>query len=215
MHTISGALVLKIINDIDLFKDYVHFYHLMSTNNIDNYLRIKILYIFHFLSCFSQLIIVYLKPKNLHDKHHNMMFTHHILTLLLLIISYAFNYTIIGIYILYLHEISDIFLDLTKIFKYLYRFNLAKFFMTLLIIIWFYLRIYNFGDFIIEAKYFLYYNNLDIIKQNTSYIAIFFIDILFIFDIIWFIFIVKLYSKIILKNPKQLLLILNKEYEQS
>lgn len=46
------------------------------------------------------------------------MISHHIITILLLIASYLSNYTRVGVTILLLHDISDIFLEVAKVFNY-------------------------------------------------------------------------------------------------
>ena len=52
-------------------------------------------------------------------KDYVMMYVHHLVTILLVLGSYANNYMRVGTVILFLHDSSDIFLDLLKIFNYL------------------------------------------------------------------------------------------------
>lgn len=46
------------------------------------------------------------------------MYLHHIVTIALLYTSYWYNYMRIGVIVLYLHDVSDIVVDLLKIFNY-------------------------------------------------------------------------------------------------
>eukprot|EP00327_Prymnesium_parvum_P047640 CAMPEP_0205879670 /NCGR_PEP_ID=MMETSP1083-20121108/15517_1 /ASSEMBLY_ACC=CAM_ASM_000430 /TAXON_ID=97485 /ORGANISM="Prymnesium parvum, Strain Texoma1" /LENGTH=301 /DNA_ID=CAMNT_0053242637 /DNA_START=332 /DNA_END=1238 /DNA_ORIENTATION=+ len=51
-------------------------------------------------------------------KDYILMYTHHLVTIALLYTSYYYNYMRIGVIVLYLHDVSDILVDLLKIFNY-------------------------------------------------------------------------------------------------
>jgi hypothetical protein len=52
-------------------------------------------------------------------KDYFMMLIHHIVTMCLLVFSYRFNYVKIGLAVLYVHDASDIFIDIMKCTNYL------------------------------------------------------------------------------------------------
>ena len=52
-------------------------------------------------------------------KDYVMMYLHHIVTIMLVWGSYSYNYLRIGTVVLFVHDSSDIFVDLLKIFNYL------------------------------------------------------------------------------------------------
>ncbi|KAK7696028.1 hypothetical protein QCA50_000669 [Cerrena zonata] len=52
-------------------------------------------------------------------KDHWQMMTHHVITVILMIGSYSYNYTRIGCLIMLLMDLSDVFLPLAKMFRYL------------------------------------------------------------------------------------------------
>ncbi|CAL1701061.1 unnamed protein product [Somion occarium] len=52
-------------------------------------------------------------------KDHWQMMTHHIITVLLMFASYAYNYTRIGCLVMFLMDFSDVFLPLAKMLRYL------------------------------------------------------------------------------------------------
>ena len=51
-------------------------------------------------------------------KDYILMFTHHLVTIALLSVSYYYNYIRIGVIVLYVHDVTDIVVDLLKIFNY-------------------------------------------------------------------------------------------------
>ena len=54
------------------------------------------------------------------EKHKDyfLMFAHHLVTIALVGCSYSYNYLRVGVVVLYLHDVSDVLGDLTKIFNY-------------------------------------------------------------------------------------------------
>ena len=82
-------------------------------------------------------------------KDYVMMYVHHLVTILLVWGSYSNNYMRVGVVVLFLHDFSDVFLDLLKIFNYLklegrkgYFIIEFAFFANLLV--WAYSRLYIF-----------------------------------------------------------------------
>ena len=53
-----------------------------------------------------------------HRKDYFLMYTHHLVTIALVALSYYYNYVRIGVIVLYAHDISDIIIDLLKLFNY-------------------------------------------------------------------------------------------------
>ena len=61
---------------------------------------------------------------------------HHIVTVGLLVYAYYVNFTRIGIIIMLLHDISDIFLEAAKLSRYCRRQNLSFFLFVLFFVSW-------------------------------------------------------------------------------
>ena len=61
---------------------------------------------------------------------------HHVVTVGLLVYSYYVNLTRIGIMIMLLHDVSDIFLEAAKLSRYCRRQNLSMFFFALFFASW-------------------------------------------------------------------------------
>jgi TLC domain len=124
------------------------------------------------------------------------MLVHHIVTAVLCVSSYMFNYTNIGAIILFLHDISDIPLDCLRLFKIL-KFNVAmsvSYVFTLLF--WFVWRIYYFAFYVlrsvaVESKSLIYPTSCMVgqCAMHESIERIPFLSLLttlFILHLIWF-----------------------------
>ena len=73
------------------------------------------IYIFEILQYVYQIYIYYKKPIKYRDNQHYQLFYHHFLTIFLISFSWYCNLFPYGIMILFFHDFSDIFLDLSKI----------------------------------------------------------------------------------------------------
>jgi len=82
-------------------------------------------------------------------KDYVMMYLHHIVTIMLVWGSYSFNYVRVGTVVLFVHDLSDIIVDLLKIFNYLKLEGPKGAFLVELaflsnLVVWAYLRLYIF-----------------------------------------------------------------------
>lgn len=79
---------------------------------------------------------------------------HHIVTSGLLIYSYAVNFTRVGVVVLLIHDISDIFLELAKLCNYSKRENQSMVWFAVFLISWIVLRVVIFPAFVIRSTLF-------------------------------------------------------------
>ena len=73
------------------------------------------IYLFEILQYMFQIYMYHTKPLQYRDKQHYQLFFHHFFTISLISISWYGNTFPYGIVVLFLHDFSDIFLDLSKI----------------------------------------------------------------------------------------------------
>jgi len=85
----------------------------------------------------TQVIILNIEERR---KDHVQMFTHHIVTVLLMIVSYLTNFTRVGADILFILDWCDIFLPFAKMAKYLSIPLVPDVFFTIFLISWFVTR---------------------------------------------------------------------------
>merc|ERR1712113_990117 len=88
-----------------------------------------------------------------------MMFSHHIITLALIICSYATGYTRVGVLVLMVHNGSDMFGDVLKMVNYMGLHGKANFFITetsflMVIVTWPFFRLYLLPSKIIYSSLF-------------------------------------------------------------
>jgi len=93
---------------------------------------------------------MYFQPRN---DLSQTLWVHHILTIILLTSSWWSGYHHIGGFIMYIHDISDIPVHLVRLVRYCHFHGsqadvLQMLIMPVLLIAWFYYRIFVFGDFI-------------------------------------------------------------------
>ncbi|OQS02487.1 hypothetical protein THRCLA_05131 [Thraustotheca clavata] len=84
-----------------------------------------------------------------HRKDHLVMMGHHVVTIALIIWSYAVGYLPIGVIIMFLHDVSDIPLDMLKMVNYLKMEDRKGWFVTEILFVitlieWIYFRVYLF-----------------------------------------------------------------------
>ena len=95
---------------------------------------------------------VYIRVRN-DDKE---MMIHHIITVIMIIGSYKYNYIKIGLYTMFIHHINDIFLHISKIMVYLkYPENITNISFGIFMLSWIYTRLYLFSRFLYNLT--LYY----------------------------------------------------------
>ncbi|XP_074588686.1 ASC1-like protein 3 [Curcuma longa] len=85
-------------------------------------------------------------------KDFSIMMSHHIITSILIGFSYITRFFRIGTIILALHDTSDVFMELAKLFKYSGMEMAASFFFGLFAISWFLLRLIYFPFWIIKSS---------------------------------------------------------------
>jgi len=84
----------------------------------------------------------------LRRKDYIEMMVHHIVTILLVAGSWSYNYMRIGLLVLYVHDVSDIFIDLMKMYNYVHMYGASGFFMVEIgyittLVTWVYWRLYQ------------------------------------------------------------------------
>ena len=117
-------------------------------NNIETHGFRYIEYIIYYIQIsyyLNEIIDRYIYSNNLiKRKDDKEMLLHHIITLTLLLGSYHTNLIRAGLYVLYLHDINDIFLQLSKTLVYLeYKDNITDITFGIFIISWIYTRIHS------------------------------------------------------------------------
>lgn len=80
------------------------------------------------------------------DKDRHVMTAHHMLTLIALIISDVFHHRTIGLYVMMLHDVSDVFIMTLKIIVKSHMFSATTITVTYLVTftVWLYTRVYLF-----------------------------------------------------------------------
>ncbi|XP_015743942.1 ceramide synthase 1 isoform X1 [Python bivittatus] len=139
-----------------------------------------------------------------------VMLIHHVVTLTLIILSYVFRYHNIGILVLFLHDISDIQLEFTKLnvyFKYrggiYHRLNdtMSNAGCVSFSISWFWFRLYWFP---LKVLYATCHTSLQSVPNIPFYF--FFNTLLFILtlmNIYWFLYIVVFVAKVLLGQVQE------------
>lgn len=90
-------------------------------------------YLVQFAFWLQQIVVVNIEERR---KDHWQMFTHHLITCTLIFLSYGYHQTRVGNLILCLMDLSDIFLPLAKILKYLKFNTLCDVFFGVFMITW-------------------------------------------------------------------------------
>lgn len=107
-------------------------------------------YLTQFAFWFSQLLIVHIESRR---KDHYQMVCHHVVTLTLLAMSYAFNVTHVGLAILCVMDVVDILLPLAKILKYIGQEFLCDCAFVAFLLTWIFTRHYLFGKILWSAAF--------------------------------------------------------------
>ena len=124
-------------------------------NNIETHGFRYIEYIIYYIQIsyyLNEMIDRYIySNKIIKRKDDKEMLLHHIITLTLLLGSYYTNLIRAGLYVLYLHDINDIFLQLSKTLVYLeYKENITDITFGIFIISWIYTRLYLYTSLTLE-----------------------------------------------------------------
>ena len=123
----------------------------------------------------------HLKVDSMYQKSdHNVLFVHHIITILLMTGSYYVGYHRIGLLVLSVHEPCDIFLEGAKIANYRKNTLVSVLAFINLVILWVVLRLYIFGRLILNC----YWHSL-VHTTNAPAILTFLLCILFCMNLYW------------------------------
>ena len=205
-HVISMAYGWPIITKYSLLF-YNEAFLIRNANNSPVPDEFMSYYIFLGIVCCYQLIWNIIKPYDFRAKYHGMLIFHHVLTIGLLFFSHMYNFHEFGILIQVLHDTSDVFLDMSKIAKYLKMIKLFKISTICLNIAWIYTRIYLFGHIVYLLANVFVGNISQVESDYLSKIGFvpfcgFFLSlsILYLFNLIWYILMTKITIKIINKN---------------
>jgi len=134
-------------------------------------------------------------------RDHFAMFFHHIATLGLIIFSYIFRYSRIGVLVLLVHDISDIPLDLVKMVNYLEWEICTIIGYVVTLSSWAYWRFYQFPFRIINCTLFEAYaiapNGKWLWEMNFALICLVFLHIY------WFYLLVAVGLRMLFSKPKE------------
>ncbi|CCG81658.1 Sphingosine N-acyltransferase lac1 [Taphrina deformans PYCC 5710] len=118
-------------NTTEFYADYPHKYHLAN---------FKMYYLCQFAYWLQQFIVLALQLEKPRKDYHELV-AHHIVTLLLIGLSYRFHFTYIGLCVFITMDSSDIWLALSKNLNYVDS-SLTGPVFAAFIVIWFYTRHY-------------------------------------------------------------------------
>ncbi|KAI9905618.1 hypothetical protein PsorP6_013449 [Peronosclerospora sorghi] len=110
---------------------------------------------------------------NLTNNHYNIkrkdnaaMLVHHFATISLMIFSYSFDLTKIGLCVLMIHDVNDLLLETAKVFVFLQWETLANVFFGLFALMWFLVRWFFYAYNILHSTYL--YGHQDIVAPITK-----------------------------------------------
>jgi len=184
-YTYNTFLLHRCLNN----KDWFH--KLLLFDNVENHLFTQLeltiygLQIAHYL-----LEISYCYNKEIKRKDDKEMFIHHIITLILIIGSYHTNLIRAGLYVMYLHDINDVFLQLSKTLVYRnVNGNITNSTFGIFIVSWIYTRLYLYGILVYDMG--TNYYNINFLLNTLFYC----LCILYTLNVIWFKLIVDVLIK--------------------
>lgn len=181
-HSLSATLIILILYNYELENKYVKNICIIKEENIHN--MVKSLYgleiVYYIMELFD---FEYLKRKDWF-----ITLNHHVITIILLLLSYANMFTHVGLKVLLLHDISDVILYGVKIIDGNNSNDRAKRLGFILFSISFLiLRLLIFPVHIIYNCY--------IESQASSYVQrmlVLFLSMLFVMHMLWFSYIMKI-----------------------
>ncbi|KAL7282270.1 hypothetical protein ACG7TL_003740 [Trametes sanguinea] len=121
-------LPTSVLNPINVWTDYPH---VPLAGPIKFYYLLQTAFYMH------QVLIINAEARR---KDHWQMMTHHIITIVLMVGSYFYNYTRVGCLIMVLMDLCDIFLPLAKMFRYLGMSTLCDATFVTFLLSWFVTR---------------------------------------------------------------------------
>lgn len=135
--------------------------------------------------------------RRLKKKDDNQMIIHHIITLSMILLSYQYNYLCLGLYIMFIHHINDIFLHISKLMVY---YNYPEYITNISFMIflysWFYTRLYLFHEI---TYYITIYYTLTLSKTIITGC----VYILQYLNLYWFLIILKVLKNILLNKKAE------------
>jgi hypothetical protein len=139
----------------------------------------------------SELFAIFVEPKRSDFVEY---FAHHVTTLLLLTFSTAFSFMRIGVMILLLHDITDIFLCAAKLLHYAHKEFLTNVFFVIFVVSFAYLRLYCFP--------FLWYSSMfqgpNVRSVSYGYYpCVYLMLVLQVLHVYWFALVVKMVVRIL------------------
>ena len=135
--------------------------------------------------------LLYFFYRDIKRKDDKEMLIHHIITLILIIGSYHTNLIRAGLYVMYLHDINDVFLQLSKTLVYLnVNENITNSTFGIFIVSWIYTRLYLYGVLVYDMG--ANYYNVNVLFNTLFYS----LSILYTLNVIWF----KLIVDVLIKN---------------
>lgn len=145
-YTISWLMITSYL----IFQPFFYDYKLFTQNFMCDKLH-DIVYHHHFICIAFYIHACFTINRNRKDL--KLMLIHHRITIFLLVCSFILNVNKFGSLILFTTDCSDIFLHLSKIFKYTRKLNIAKIFFIIFVLSFIYLRFYIFGQLLFYALY--------------------------------------------------------------
>ena len=133
------------------------------------------------------------------------MFVHHCSTVLLISLSFMYSYHRIGLTIMLLHDVGDIFLYSAKFFNYLRYKNLTNLLFVVFVVIFFIFRLVIFPQVIRVAWGPLtgYIENVTPDQFEGVYVLPSLLSVLQALHIMWFVLILKMVFKMLRAENKQ------------
>jgi hypothetical protein len=191
-HSVNTILLHNCLHSTDWFLSLSLF------NNVDDHIFSKFELLIYYMQISHYIIELYnIRDQRTKRKDDTEMFIHHIITLTLIIGSFYSNLLRSGLYVMYLHDINDIFLQLSKTLVYLnITEKITDCTFGMFVISWAYTRLYQYGK-IVYLMGDNYYNSsfvLNILFYSTC--------ILYMLNLIWFKMILDVLYKKIVDNKK-------------
>ena len=145
-------------------------------------------------------------------KDYFVMYTHHVVTITLVALSFAGGYLRIGVLVLLLHDSSDVITDLLKMVNYMGLDQKSGLYLTELLFVinlgtWIWLRLWLFPTHVISSvwtgssRFWNPPSGFDMFKFVTMYLNWALLSVLFIMHIYWFGLFVRIAVRL-LKNER-------------
>lgn len=134
------------------------------------------------------------------------MFFHHLVTILMIFLSYVTGHQRYGVTVLLTHDLNDVFLNLSRFLRESVFPQFASFFFLMLAGTWLYSRIYLFAKYVLFG---LYFNavNLQPLIHRFIFLHYFYVPALvslFVLNLFWLFQIVRIFLFRFVKKDKNL-----------